>query len=110
RMYARKQGRSSGAREQAQDVLVHIMRAKQSSLPEHADGVARLAVAVGRRLALGGEQLDLLARATSAGTGRAIRTACGARPSRWRRASSRHATHITRSQASAATGPPRVHG
>ncbi len=65
RMYARKQGRSSGAREQAQDVLVHIMRAKQSSLPEHADGVARLAVAVGRRLALGGEQLDLLVRAAT---------------------------------------------
>ena len=65
RMYAHKHGRPSGAREQAHDVLVHILRAKQQGLPDHSSGVARLAVPVGRRLGMDAEQLDELRRAAS---------------------------------------------
>ncbi len=63
RMYTRKQGRPSAAREQTRDVLVRIMHAKQPSLPDHSSGVARLAVLVGRRLGMDAEQIDELARA-----------------------------------------------
>jgi diguanylate cyclase (GGDEF)-like protein len=63
RMYARKHGRSSVARQQAADVLRHIMQAKQPGLPDHSNGVARLAVPVGRQFGLSSEQLDELARA-----------------------------------------------
>ncbi len=63
RMYARKNSRRSEAREQAHDVLVGIMRAKQPDLTDEAHGVAKLAVGVGRRLGMNGEQLDELARA-----------------------------------------------
>ena len=65
RMYARKNGRHSGAREQAHDVLLQIVRANQPDLPPRADGVARLALPVGRRLGLAGEELDELARAAA---------------------------------------------
>ncbi|MDQ6834755.1 MAG: diguanylate cyclase [Actinomycetota bacterium] len=63
RMYARKQGRPSAVREQTRDVLVRIMHAKQPGLPDHSSGVARLAVSVGQRLGMRGEQIDELARA-----------------------------------------------
>ncbi len=63
RMYARKVGRPSAVREQTRDVLVRIMHAKQPGLPDHSTGVARLAVAVGRRLGMDAEQIDELARA-----------------------------------------------
>lgn len=63
RMYARKQVRSSPAREQTRDMLVRIMQAKQPNLPEHSTGVSELAVDVGRRLGMNAEQLDELARA-----------------------------------------------
>jgi diguanylate cyclase (GGDEF)-like protein len=63
RMYSRKRSRPSAVREQTRDVLVRIMQAKQPSLPDHSTGVASLALAVGRRLGMRGEQLDELARA-----------------------------------------------
>jgi len=63
RMYSRKLGRSSVARQQASAVLRHIMAAKQPGLPDHSNGVAQLAVAVGRQLGMSSEQLDELARA-----------------------------------------------
>lgn len=63
RMYARKRSRPSAAREQTRDVLVRIMHARQPALPEHSTGSARLALAVGHRLGMSGEQLDELARA-----------------------------------------------
>jgi diguanylate cyclase (GGDEF)-like protein len=63
RMYARKRSRSTTAQEQAQDVLVRIMHAKQPDLHDHSTGVARLAVAVGRRLGMNAEELDELTRA-----------------------------------------------
>ena len=65
RMYARKKGRHSGAREQAHDVLIQIVRANQPDLPPRTDGVARLAIPVGRRIGLSGEKLDELARAAA---------------------------------------------
>jgi diguanylate cyclase (GGDEF)-like protein len=63
RMYARKRSRSTTAQEQAQEVLVRIMHAKQPDLHDHSAGVARLAVAVGRRLGMSAEELDELTRA-----------------------------------------------
>jgi diguanylate cyclase (GGDEF)-like protein/putative nucleotidyltransferase with HDIG domain len=65
RMYARKQGRPSGAGAQAHDVLIHIMRAKQPDLADRSSGVAKLAVTIGRRLSMSSEQLDELARAAT---------------------------------------------
>jgi diguanylate cyclase (GGDEF)-like protein len=63
RMYARKRSRSTTAQEQTQEVLLRIMHAKQPGLDDHSAGVARLAVAVGRRLGMNGEELDELGRA-----------------------------------------------
>jgi diguanylate cyclase (GGDEF)-like protein len=64
RMYLRKQERHpSAAREQTRDVLIRILQAKQPGLNDHSSEVARLAVTVGRRLNMDGEQIDELARA-----------------------------------------------
>ncbi|HZU59546.1 MAG TPA: diguanylate cyclase [Solirubrobacteraceae bacterium] len=63
RMYAHKERRPSGTREQTRNVLLRIMQARERGLAEHIDGVARLAVAVGRRLGMNNEQLDELMRA-----------------------------------------------
>ena len=63
RMYAHKHGRSSGAREQARDVLMRTMHAKQPALRDHASEVAELAVAVARRLDMTAEEIDEVARA-----------------------------------------------
>jgi diguanylate cyclase (GGDEF)-like protein len=63
RMYVNKRGRSSGARNQARDVLMRTMQAKQPSLDKHSSSVAALAVRVARRFGLTGEQLDEVARA-----------------------------------------------
>jgi diguanylate cyclase (GGDEF)-like protein len=65
RMYAHKQGRPSGAREQAHDVLMYIMQAKHPDLPGHSGGVAQLALPIGRRLGMSAEELDDLARAAT---------------------------------------------
>jgi diguanylate cyclase (GGDEF)-like protein len=63
RMYTQKHNRSSGPREQARDVLMRTMQAKQPELQEHSSGVAALAVAVARRLGMTGEEVDEIARA-----------------------------------------------
>jgi diguanylate cyclase (GGDEF)-like protein len=63
RMYANKRRRVTGAGCQASEVLLRTMRAKQPSLDQHADHVARLAVRVGRRLGVDGEPLDDVFRA-----------------------------------------------
>jgi HD-GYP domain-containing protein (c-di-GMP phosphodiesterase class II) len=62
RMYANKRSRSA-ARSQVGEVLVRTMRAKQPDLDEHSSNVAELATRVARRLGLGGEDLDEIARA-----------------------------------------------
>jgi diguanylate cyclase (GGDEF)-like protein len=63
RMYGRKHGRSAGPREQARDVLMGSMRAREPSLHDHAADVADLAIRTGRRLGMTGEDLDIVARA-----------------------------------------------
>jgi diguanylate cyclase (GGDEF)-like protein len=63
RMYAHKHNRSSGARDQARDVLLRTMHAKQPSLHEHSHHVAELATGVARRIGMSGEELDEVARA-----------------------------------------------
>jgi diguanylate cyclase (GGDEF)-like protein len=63
RMYAQKQRKPSGARAQTRDVLIRILQARHPGLPDHSDGVAALALAVGKRLGMDAEQLDELARA-----------------------------------------------
>jgi two-component system cell cycle response regulator len=62
RMYAEKGRRSSSAERQTRDVLVRILREREPELGQHLDGVADLAVRVGRELGLGGEDLDVLGR------------------------------------------------
>jgi diguanylate cyclase (GGDEF)-like protein len=62
RMYANKRSRST-ARSQAGEVLLRTMHAKQPELDEHSSNVAELATRVARRLGLGGESLDEIARA-----------------------------------------------
>ena len=63
RMYAHKHGRSSTAGEQARDVLMRTMQAKQPALRDHSSEVAQLAVAVARRLGMTAEEIDEVARA-----------------------------------------------
>jgi diguanylate cyclase (GGDEF)-like protein len=58
RMYAAKHARRNGPREQARDLLLRAMQAKQPHLDEHSSGVAERAERVGRWLGLGGEALD----------------------------------------------------
>ena len=61
-MYSHKHGRS-GAREQARDVLMRTIQAKQPNLREHSSQVAQLAMAVARRFGMAGEEIDEIARA-----------------------------------------------
>jgi two-component system cell cycle response regulator len=63
RMYAEKGRRSSSAERQTRDVLVRILREREPELGQHLDGVADLAVRVGRELGLDGEDLDVVGRA-----------------------------------------------
>ncbi|HWE09668.1 MAG TPA: diguanylate cyclase, partial [Solirubrobacteraceae bacterium] len=63
RMYSNKRTRSTAARSQAGEVLLRTMHAKQPDLDEHSSNVAELATRVARRLGLGGEILDEVARA-----------------------------------------------
>jgi diguanylate cyclase (GGDEF)-like protein len=63
RMYSHKRGRAAGPRDQARDVLLRTMQAKQPELDDHSSEVAELAVRVARHLGLTGEQLDEIARA-----------------------------------------------
>jgi HD-GYP domain-containing protein (c-di-GMP phosphodiesterase class II) len=53
----------SAERDQAREVFVRIMHAKQPGLNDHSSEVSRLAVSVGRRLNMDAEQIDQLARA-----------------------------------------------
>lgn len=63
RMYANKRSRSGGAGGQAGEVLLRTLQAKQPALDEHSSNVAGLAAKVARRLGVGGEALDEIARA-----------------------------------------------
>ena len=63
RMYSRKKRRPSLAGDQARDVLMRIMHARQPSLQDHSSEVAQLCVRVGRRFGMTAEELDELSRA-----------------------------------------------
>ena len=63
RMYARKGSRRGSARQQSHDVLLRLLRERQPELHDHMREVGRLAVAVGRRLAMTEEELDEVSRA-----------------------------------------------
>jgi two-component system, cell cycle response regulator len=64
RLYARKdQTREGSAVLQLRDVLLQAFRERYPELQEHQRGVGALALTVGRRLNLDGEELDVLARA-----------------------------------------------
>ena len=47
-MYGNKRGRKAGPGDQARDVLIGTMQAKQANLGEHSSEVANLAVRVAR--------------------------------------------------------------
>jgi two-component system, cell cycle response regulator len=63
RMYEAKDATRTSSRRQTRDVLMQVLGERDPELHEHLQGVAALAVAVGRKLALSAEQLDEIARA-----------------------------------------------
>jgi two-component system cell cycle response regulator len=63
RMYAEKGSRRGSVRQQTHDVLLGLLRERQPDLHDHLREVGRLAVTVGRKLGMNGEQLDELRRA-----------------------------------------------
>ena len=63
RMYEEKGLRASSAERQTREVLMRILREREPELSQHLHGVAHLAADVGRRLDMGAEELDVVARA-----------------------------------------------
>lgn len=63
RMYAQKDRQSDSPARQTCDALLRMLRERQPELYEHLHGVGELALAVGRRLGLRGEELDVVSRA-----------------------------------------------
>jgi diguanylate cyclase (GGDEF)-like protein len=60
RMYAQKNTDRASAGRQSTDVLIRALAERHPDLEGHLDGVAELAIAVGRRLGLEGQALDHL--------------------------------------------------
>jgi diguanylate cyclase (GGDEF)-like protein len=65
RMYGDKAGRSQQASRQTHDALLRVLNERDPELQTHGDSVSRLAVAVGARLGLNADTLDLLGRAAA---------------------------------------------
>jgi two-component system, cell cycle response regulator len=64
RLYQRKdETREASAVQQLRDVLLQAFQERYPDLQEHQQGVGALALAVGRRLGMAGEELDVMARA-----------------------------------------------
>jgi diguanylate cyclase (GGDEF)-like protein len=63
RMYAKKGRRADSARSQARGVLLRMLHERAPDLERHLDGVARLAAAFGKALALDAEEQDVIVRA-----------------------------------------------
>jgi two-component system cell cycle response regulator len=63
RLYAAKDKRPSGVTRQLRSVLLQVLDQRQASLHQHLEGVAALASAVGRRMNLDPEALDVVVRA-----------------------------------------------
>ena len=64
RMYAKKGRRADSTRSQTRGVLLRMLHEREPGLERHLDGVARLAAAFGRALALDAEEQDVLVRAS----------------------------------------------
>jgi diguanylate cyclase (GGDEF)-like protein len=58
RMYAHKNAGRASTERQTADALLRALAERHPDLEDHLDGVAELAIAVGRNLSLEGEQLD----------------------------------------------------
>jgi two-component system cell cycle response regulator len=63
RMYAKKGRRADSARSQTRGVLLRMLHEREPDLERHLDGVARLAAAFGKALALDAEEQDVVVRA-----------------------------------------------
>jgi len=63
RMYAKKGRRADSARSQTRGVLLRMLHEREPDLERHLDGVARLAAAFGKALALDAEEQDVIVRA-----------------------------------------------
>jgi two-component system, cell cycle response regulator len=63
RVYSRKDARPSSARRQSADVLLSVLREREPDLHQHVNGVADLALAVGRDMGMTADELDELVRA-----------------------------------------------
>jgi two-component system, cell cycle response regulator len=63
RLYASKESRPVGVKRQLRGVLLQVLGEREPSLLQHLDGVAALALAVGRHMRLDPESLDVLVRA-----------------------------------------------
>jgi diguanylate cyclase (GGDEF)-like protein len=63
RMYAKKGRRADSARSQTRSVLLRMLHEREPDLERHLDGVARLAAAFGKALALDAEEQDVIVRA-----------------------------------------------
>ncbi|MGN6556539.1 MAG: HD domain-containing phosphohydrolase [Solirubrobacterales bacterium] len=63
RMYAKKGRRADSVRSQTRGVLLRILHEREPGLERHLDGVAHLAAAFGKALALDAEEQDVVARA-----------------------------------------------
>jgi diguanylate cyclase (GGDEF)-like protein len=63
RMYSRKHSRAEGPRDQARDVLMRSLEAREPGLHDHSADVASLSRRIGRRFGLSAEELDELVRA-----------------------------------------------
>jgi diguanylate cyclase (GGDEF)-like protein len=63
RMYAKKGRRADSARSQTRSVLLRMLHEREPDLERHLDGVARLAAAFGKALALDAEEQDVVMRA-----------------------------------------------
>jgi two-component system, cell cycle response regulator len=62
RMYAQKNTRPRSPRRQTIDVLLRTLHEREPGLGSHVQGVVHLALAMGRRLGLAAEDLDVVAR------------------------------------------------
>jgi HD-GYP domain-containing protein (c-di-GMP phosphodiesterase class II) len=62
-MYGHKSSQRGSPGSQGRDLLMQVLREREPELEEHVDDVGLLALAVGRRLGLGVEALDEIARA-----------------------------------------------
>jgi diguanylate cyclase (GGDEF)-like protein len=63
RMYAKKGRRADSARSQTRGVLLRMLHEREPDLERHLDGVACLAAAFGKALALDAEEQDVVVRA-----------------------------------------------